>query len=334
MKKLLLLMLILIFMASFMLTGCNKDEPLKIVFLGDSIAEALAGMTPISERDNYGYYSLIGRRNGYIFKNRAISGYKSQGLLDIIKQQEDTDARMLRTLLTTSDIIHISILGNDLLLSNLGEIIYSAAQNNFDKINGIIAEAEDNFAEIVSVLKGYNPDAVIMFQTVYNPVFTDSILITAETRVKLEALGIYETQHRELAGNILAMLNGVIHNYLAEHPGAFYIIDACAEFERIYQADPERGKALIFTDYVHPSSEGHAVMADLIQAKLEELKLASKKPAVKKYREIKIEQLERMYKDTVNVKAVKRQLKKADTCEEITEIYFRAIRDKMPAYAD
>ena len=48
--------------------ACDKDKvpqghPTTIVYIGDSIAEALIGPSPVSERDNYGYYALVGRAN-------------------------------------------------------------------------------------------------------------------------------------------------------------------------------------------------------------------------------------------------------------------------------
>lgn len=83
---------------------------------------------------------------------------------------------------------------------------------------------------------------------------------------------------------------------------------------------------------MHPSSEGHAVLADLTQAKLEELGLANKKTALKNYREMRISQLERLYSDVVDVRSYKKQINKAKSCAEVSEIYYNAIAGKMPNY--
>ena len=59
--------LVAVFALSFVACDDKKDESpaaKTIVFLGDSIAEALIGPSPVSERDNYGYYALVGRVNG------------------------------------------------------------------------------------------------------------------------------------------------------------------------------------------------------------------------------------------------------------------------------
>ena len=54
--------------------GLRPEGKIHIVFLGDSIAEGIAGMRPVSERERDAYYGVLGIRNGYDFKNRAISG--------------------------------------------------------------------------------------------------------------------------------------------------------------------------------------------------------------------------------------------------------------------
>lgn len=329
-NKLIVSLLIICIMSTFLLTSCNT-EPLLIVFLGDSIAEAIAGISPLTERDRYGYFGVLGIRNDYLYRNRAIGGHKTENLLELI-QQEDKDSRMTQTLLKDADIIHISILGNDLLHNDLGELILSVVNEDYTMIENILETAADNFAQIASILKNYNDDAVIMFQSVYNPVFEYSTLVNANARAELAKLNINESEYRNIAVTIMDMLNGIILDYLEAHPNEFYFIDVYSEFEQIYQEDNERGKALIFNDDIHPSAEGHAVIADLIQAQLEELNLANKNAAIRKYREIRIEQLERMYSDSIDVKAISKQIKKAESCSEITKIYFDAIRDKTAKY--
>lgn len=332
-KKLIIFLLVAVLASSFCLSlsACNDKKPL-IVYLGDSIAEGIAGMSPISERERYAYYSVLGIRNDYIYKNRAVSGHQTKQMLDLIKK-EDSNVLMTQTHLKNADIIHVSILGNDLLQNNLGDLILQAAQNDTSTIDDILAKATVNFAEIVSVLKGYNPDAVLMFQTVYNPMVPEATLISQNTRDILLTLDITEDEYRPLAGAILAQLNGIISSYLEEHPGAFYIIDACSEFQRIYDENPERGKALIFGDFVHPSIEGHAVMADLIQSRLEDLGLANVDHSLSKYKTLKIKQLKELYSDSVDVRAVKKQIRNAQTDSEVTRIYFNAIKGKSPVYA-
>lgn len=331
-KKLIVVLLILAFITSiaFTLTGCGEnEEPLLIVYLGDSIAEGIAGVSPVAERETYAYYGVLGIRNEYIYRNRAISGHQTCHMLEYI-QREDEDVRMTRTLLTEADIIHISILGNDLLLMDLGQIMLSVINEDYTFLDSIIENSRQNFAEIVETLRSYNPTATIMFQNVYNPVFEDSDLITPEVRQSFADMEIPETEFRTYGKIILDRLNAVISDYLEAHPDTYYIIDSNSEFERIYQEDSQRGQDLIFCDCIHPSNEGHAVLADLIQRKLEELNLADKTTAVKNYKTLRKEQLIRLYTDTVDINAISGDIDAATTCEEITELYFDAIEGLDP----
>lgn len=313
------------------LSACNNGPQLKIVYLGDSIGEALLGPSPVSERENYGYYALVGRRNDYIYINRAVSGHQTSQMLDLIKQSDESGLKTISQL-KTADIIHVSILGNDFLQTNLGDTILLSANGDYTKVNSILKKSKENFANIYETLRSYNEDAVIMFQTVYNPVASESSLIGTTVRESLAEMNIFEDDYRDLGYNILSMLNGVIKDYLAEHEGAFYIIDAYEAFDNIYKEDANRGKALIYADWVHPSNEGHAVIADTIQTQLETLGLANASKALKNYKKIKIEQLKRMYDGQINYSAVKSDINKAKSCSDVTKIYFAATRDKIPAY--
>ena len=87
MKKKFLFVVTLLFVCVFAccLASCEKEqasEPEKklVLFLGDSIAEAFAGPSPLIERENYGYYGILGTINGYEYYNRAVSGYQTKHL--------------------------------------------------------------------------------------------------------------------------------------------------------------------------------------------------------------------------------------------------------------
>lgn len=330
-KKAIIFLLIFILALPFTLAGCGNKEKLKIVFLGDSIGEGIAGMRPVSERERDAYYGIIGARNGYDFKNRAISGSRSGNLLSYIKKPDD-GVRMTQSLIRSADIIHVSILGNDLLLANLAMMISTIAVEDYSYIQDIADSAHNNIAEIVTILKEYNPRAVLFMQPVYNPIFADSSLITLSQRAELAEHNIYPSQYRQLLGVAVSMVNASMHAYLKEHPGSYYILDAYAKFDEVFAEDEELGKHLIFVDAVHPSAEGHAVMADLMQDKLEELGLANVKFALANYKKMRIAQLDRLYRSSFDIKPIKQQIRKASSCSEVTSIYFDAIRDEMPDY--
>jgi len=141
MKKVLTLIVSVVLIASLCLafTACDKEEASTkitvpegtktITLIGDSICEALLGPVPISERDNYGYYALLGKMNGWKYYNHSVSGNKTSGsmikggfgLLELLNRtDEEETATLIKTHLIEADVIHISILGNNALQYNLG----------------------------------------------------------------------------------------------------------------------------------------------------------------------------------------------------------------------
>lgn len=148
MKKILSILTVAVLIIVFMLTlvACDdsSDSP-SIVFLGDSIAEALIGASPVSERDNYGYYALIGRVNGFNYYNHSMSGHltsgnmadkkNGEGLLQVISRESET-ATLIQTHIKQADIIHISVLGNNALQFDLGAMLMEVADINEGKTDG------------------------------------------------------------------------------------------------------------------------------------------------------------------------------------------------------
>ncbi len=333
MKKIIVLMLCIVALSSsiFLLASCNEKQ-LLIVYLGDSIAEALAGPSPLSERERYGYYGMLGIRNNYIYRNRAVSGSRTFDLLAYVKC-EDEDAKITQTLLKQADIIHISILGNDLLFADIGELLTTALENDFSGIDALVAIAANAVGETIATLRTYNPNATLIFQNVYNPIHPASMLLVDEIKDKMDAAGIPVEEYREKGEIILSRLNNVLVDYSTAHPGEIYIADAHKEFNRIFDQSSEKGIKLQCSDGVHPSSYGHAVLADLTQGILEELGLAKKSAALKNYKKLRLEQLERMYSSTtVNIKETKANIRKAKSCSEVTEAYFDATLGVVPKY--
>ncbi len=147
-KKLTVLLIVAILVAACCVsfTACNKDDPVTIVFIGDSIAEALIGPSPLAERDNYGYYAIVGKTNNYRYFNHSVSGHKTStnmlesaeddendigGLLGMLTR-DDENAALMKSHLQQADIIHISVLGNNILQYNLGWLLYEIAQPDFE----------------------------------------------------------------------------------------------------------------------------------------------------------------------------------------------------------
>lgn len=143
MKKVLTVFIavILVALTAFWCVACDEkngdasEGKLNIVFLGDSIAEALIGASPVSERDNYGYYALVGRTNGYNYYNHSMSGHLTsgnmankagEGLLEVISRETEK-ATLIRTHIAEAGVIHISVLGNNILQYSLGSLMLEMA---------------------------------------------------------------------------------------------------------------------------------------------------------------------------------------------------------------
>ena len=111
----------------------------------------------------------------------------------------------------------------------------------------ITAQLKLNFAAIIEKIRAWNPDAVILMQTLYNP-----------------GKGINKAPYQAATNR----LNDLIRDYLASHPGAFTIVDVAATFgtDRRYIAQ----------DSIHPSAQGNERIAEVILQTLHKLGLGDK----------------------------------------------------------
>ncbi len=384
-------------------SGDNSAAPKKtIVYLGDSIAEALIGPSPLSERDNYGYYALVARTNNLKYYNHSVSGHKTSGdmmgnaeggLLYMLQREEET-ATLMKTHIKEADYIHISIGGNNLLQYDLGLLMLEVADEEFEDsyakgttlinllhdggsdnrqsldvdeegnhrtVNFVFPDTYQDICDIVDILREMNPTAKIFFQKVYNPVVGGSKFlypellealaqITDDGRFGAEGTKITTIEQiRAVAQELLNHLNGMFDEYLEEHPGSIYILDANKTFDdyvktdvrdgKVYLGDLEhpelrcKGADLFFSDWTHPSNIGHAVLAATTQAKFEELGIASAN-AVEAYKQIKIEQINRMFDgvEGFDTRAAIASVNAATTYQGVTDAYFAAIKGYLPKY--
>jgi lysophospholipase L1-like esterase len=306
----------------------------KLLVLGDSIAEAILGPTPITERENYSYCGIVGQINGYTYNNRSISGHTTAQCLEYVSQTEDTTAYVPITLIKEADVIEISILGNDLLQNNFNTKLIAALNGDFTKVDEILGKSYDNIDGIVKRIKELNPDVTLIIQTVYNPVYPGSTIIDEKTiDTIINDYGKTRSDLYNVGGLLINRMNDVLFTYIRNNPGAFIILDVNAKFDALYRADSSRLDRLIYNDCVHPSSEGHAVIACLLQEKLEDLGLADHDYAMANYKSLRCSQLERLYSDTsVNVKTVKKAINAATTYNSVNDVYFDAVDGVTPNY--
>ena len=404
-----LVCLLLVVCLAVGLTSCNKNKQTdskitSIVFLGDSICEGVAGPSPLQERVNYSYYGILGQINGIEAHNRSVSGYLTKHLLDYISRDDPNyepslpnqpevnveTASLTQSLIRTADVIHISILGNDLLQFDFPIMILELAakekyngsddykndpavvaiynqprfqnyvvipplEEEFDApgpgyglalYNYAITNAQSNINKIVDKLKSLNPNGTIIFQNVYNPIDEHAELVSTELKTYLHMLD--ETKFtfegelkdasvanlRRVAGEMIWGLDSTLDQ--AKNAGKITIADAFHTFDEIYQANHALGEELIHTDGVHPSDFGHAILAEMNQELLVSMGKLSMDNVVDNYRNIRLEQLTRMYqgqtKDTTifPLELVKADLQTKASMYAITLAYFNAINGYTP----
>ena len=328
----------------------------QIVFLGDSIAEGILGASPLGLRHEYAYPNLIGRSNDYLYYNHSVSGHLTKDLLSVVNNQIGYDgARMLISHVMTADVIHISIIGNDVLQDRndfdpaitMHNIVVEAASDNYTSIDralngeGNIKGAISNIRAIVDRLRELNPDAVIVFQKVYNPIMAvDTPLIKADTRAALKEILGHDVTLEELhalGDKLIGRLNSAFDTVLAQYEAegienAFYTVDAREAFNAIYNSDPERAERLIYPDGIHPSNEGHAVLAGLTQKFLQDKGLANADKALAEYKTMRKNVITTYFSSSVDAGAVCADIDKATTYDGVTEVFFDATAGKLPEY--
>lgn len=304
-----------------------------IVYLGDSISEGLLGASPLSERDSYAFFAVIGRRNNYRYVESSVSGDTALNMYRRLTDDTTVSAER-RYWVTQADIIHISILGNDLLGGNIGKTACEALQKNYTNINNMLERGKQYLGLTVEKIRELNPDALILISTLYNPLDYETNLLSDSQKSEILALGNGDPSvFRTVGKDLLTRLNNVIYQYQVENPGAYEIIDVYTKFNRIYEESRAEGIRLFYGDWLHPSNEGHAVMADLLQKKLEELGLADADNAVARYKRLRVDQLVRLYTGTgLDLQPIIAQIKRAATCEDVSKAYFHGVRDIMPIY--
>jgi len=204
----------------------------KLVLLGDSIP-AGEGASDASKS-----YARLIAAQGYDVANFAVGGHKADDLLAILAENED-----VRTAINQADFIGVSIGGNDLLASNVITLVLRLLiRKDTRTLDKYVEAFREKFARIVSELRDLNASAVLIVQTLYNSM-EDVPLVGSAYNVAV------------------AKLNQVYYDYLAENPGAYVIADVYGAF---------KGRVgLIHPDRLHPSDDGHAMIARVLTVAME-----------------------------------------------------------------
>ncbi len=354
MKKKVFVLILLCALVAFMTVGCelftkkgetngnevpaDAPEQKTIVYLGDSIAEAVLGPSPLSERDSYSYYAIIGQINDFHYINRAISGAETDDFLRAVKSEDEEfggeKAAARRYWIREADVMVVSMLGNDLLASGMSRwaintaINYSKGVEELDPAyTAVLEEAKNNVFETIREIRLLNKDAPIIWQTLYNPMTEESVLFSDYYRkqfAKKVAEGSIDSEYslRDIADFLIVALNRVVYEAKEEFPDNFYIADVYGDFKKIFDENSEKGERLFYPDGVHPSNYGHAVITESVQKVLQEIGL-TKEDSLQRYKTLVNDRLGRLYAETsVDTVAVKKSVDAAANMEEVRERYF------------
>lgn len=246
--------------------------PQKVIFLGDSIAAGygLDGYTGTGSnpKDSYAYIlgeqykkELEGTCEGSM-ANAAVSGDTSKDLVEKLESGE------LDKYIFGSNAVVISIGGNDIMgpaLNFLSEDLGIKSQadiKNFDTsklarpetlskinkhletINANLTDFKINVPKIISSIRA-KTDAVIVFQTVYNPLDSN------------ESIAVLSN----IIGEKITELNSIITANSKKQDGSlnYLVCDVHAEFAG-------KSKELTNIDQydIHPNAEGHKVISKLV----------------------------------------------------------------------
>ena len=318
-------------------TPASAEEQKTILFLGDSIGEAIAGATPLTERELYGYYGIIGNANGYAFYNRAVTGHTTEDLMNLVRREDD-GINMVKSLIKKADIIHISIVGNDFLNSSHGQMFVDMSNDVYDSVISRQTVAKANLEATFDTIRSLNPNAVIITQTLYNPVGLENPLVTSYARRKLAEKGIGPEGYHAVMDKLIHEINKILTEYKAEHTvtdengnevAPFELLDVYSVFEDIYENDNARWQRLFCEDGIHPLPEGQALIAELIQEKLVSLGLAAPN-ALHNYKRDKVIQLNRLYADIPEKESVRNAVMQATTFGAVTKAYFDGTASYVP----
>jgi len=209
-----------------------EAKPQKFLVLGDSIA---AGSGVITDRERFAYAWIVAGAKGYELTNYGAGGDCSFDLLRKVKED-----KTIRQAIKEADVIAISSGGNNLLhAEDFYGLIYEGLLGDYSKLKPIHDTIREDFYKTIPEIRKLNPDALLIVQTLYNPVF--SILPPALYKAYGEAVG---------------GMNATFYAYLEENPGAYVIADVYGECLRRY--------GTTFIDMTHPSFIGHAVIAGVL----------------------------------------------------------------------
>lgn len=238
-KKFVAIVLSLVICIGIVSVSASAKERLNYLLLGDSIAEGFGVTNP----DQASYGKIVADTNGFNYKNDAIMGRNSVGLVNHLSNDEEyiNDVKW-------ADIISVSIGGNDFLLDHAALLIAEGIIfNDYSKFDKIGETFYENFSKSMDRIHEINPNAKVFVQLLYTSWTFD----------------FARKPYKQAAKRI----NDAIIKYAEENPENIYVVDTDEIFDG--------RRDCISTDTIHPNAQGNIELAKAVQSKLCEVGLAT-----------------------------------------------------------
>ena len=255
------------------------DAP-SVLILGDSISSG-DGL----KAGECGYYDYVADCTGDTLTNLAKSGSTTSDVIAVIDDAANKDT------IADADIICISAGGNDLMqpakayfetLAKEGENLIDTAKRivkEGDRVSMLLAvngkikpsrkEAQANYIKIVEKLREMNPDAQIIFETLYNPfeISPDAVKARGYSDEDYGYLKNIINSHEDYLNNVMRAIAGVplkrelgdtikVNEVEVEKAEGVKVADVETAFEEngwLYNRILEKD--------IHPTPLGHALIA-------------------------------------------------------------------------
>jgi len=256
-KKLLSFILVILMLFANTATFSAQETPgIKFVVLGDSIASG-HGL----KNTHTCYASVISTQKKYYLSNDAVPGHTTSDLLWVV-----CHSTIARKDIEKADLISISICGNDIIrflqnadTSTLFDIMLNGI--NSAAVQETAEQIKHNLKSVCNEIRILNSDAPIIFQTQYDPLYANKQYSAyASTAEKLVPL--FEE----------------LFNALKEEYDNIHIVDVHETFDSYYKET--NSYDIIQDDGIHPSEKGHALIAETILKKIDELETEGLVPRV------------------------------------------------------
>lgn len=149
----------------------QQKETIRFTALGDSLTEGIG-----DESGQGGFVPMVANSLQEEFKlrtveieNFGVTGNRSEQILKRLKEQED-----LRNNIGTSDIITLTVGGND-LMHVVQRNIFGLSIQTFEKP---LAKYQEQLTELLEEIRTLNPEAPIYVVGIYNPFYVNFPEIT------------------------------------------------------------------------------------------------------------------------------------------------------------